>query len=314
MVEQAVPVILDTDIGTDVDDIVALGLLLRAPCIDLRAVTTVYANALLRARMVRAVLARADRTGIPVGSGADLPLMKREPLFWEGWEGEGIVDEADSSAEPLPHAVDLLISTVLAAPGAVTVVAIGPLTNIALAILREPRFATAVRRIIVMGGIIQRRRDQLAAPFVEHNIRCDPEAAKIVLTSGAPITLVPLDVTTQVRVRRQDLAHLATDALGRMLADQLDRYLRHKDRDWTHPHDALAAALVLRPDFVVTEPMYVDVEAHGELTRGETVAIQPARGDDSRPTVEVALSVDAQAFERWLLPALAGSPTAWSPR
>jgi purine nucleosidase len=94
MDENGVPVVLDTDIGTDVDDVVALGLLLRAPRIDLRAVTTVYVNAGLRARMVKAVLALAGRDDIPVGSGADLPLLKRDPLAWEGWEGEGIVDVA----------------------------------------------------------------------------------------------------------------------------------------------------------------------------------------------------------------------------
>jgi purine nucleosidase len=116
MDENAVPVILDTDIGTDVDDIVALGLLLRAPHIDLRAVTTVYVNAGLRARMVKAVLALVGRDDIRVGSSADLPLLKRDPLAWEGWEGEGIVDAVDVPAEPWQHAVDLLLDTVLSAP------------------------------------------------------------------------------------------------------------------------------------------------------------------------------------------------------
>jgi purine nucleosidase len=192
-------------------------------------------------------------------------------------------------------------------------VSIGPLTNIALATLREPRVAGMVRRIVIMGGMIQRRYDQLAAPYVEHNIRCDPEAAKIVLTSGAPITLVPLDVTTLVRVRHHVLAELVTDPLGSLLADQLDRYMRHQTRDWTHPHDPLAASVILRPDFVGTEPMHVDVETSGELTRGETVATRAADSGDGRPIVDVALTVDTQAFEQWLVPALAGSPAAWLP-
>jgi purine nucleosidase len=307
MEKHMTPLILDTDIGTDVDDIVALGLLLRAPAVDLRAVTTVYADAALRARMVKAVLAAADRPAVPVGCGVDQPLMQRDPIFWQGWEGEGILDAADPPEGAFPHAVDLLTEMVLAEPGAITVVAVGPLTNIALAITKEPRFATAVRRITIMGGIIQRRHDQLSASYVEHNIRCDPEAAQIVLTSGAPITLVPLDVTTQVQITRQDLRRLATDRLGAMLADQLDRYMTHVGRDWTHPHDPLAAATVIRPDFVQTQPMHVVVETDGRHTRGETVAKLAGAGAKAQRAVDVALTVEAKAFERWLIPHLAGS-------
>lgn len=190
-------VILDTDIGTDVDDVVALGLLLRAPTVDLRAVTTVYVDAALRARMVETVLVAAGRFDVLVGRGADRPLLNRDPLYWEGREGEGLLSAEAGQERGWPRAVDLLIEIVLAQPGQVTVVAIGPLTNIALALAQEPRFATAVRRIAIMGGMFQRRLDQVSAPSAEHNVRCDPEAARIVLTSGAPITLVPLDVTTR---------------------------------------------------------------------------------------------------------------------
>src|SRR5438093_1069757 len=151
MDQERYPVILDTDIGTDVDDVVALGLLLRAPTVELRAITTVYVDAALRARIVRRVLDVAGRTGIPIGRGLDQPLLGRDPFFWEGWEGEGFLDDRDEDAGPLVHAVDLLIETVLAYPGEITIVAIGPLTNLAVAHMREPRLATAVRRIAIMG-------------------------------------------------------------------------------------------------------------------------------------------------------------------
>jgi len=305
---QRQPVILDTDIGTDVDDVVALSLLLRAPTIDLRAVTTVYVDAALRARMVEAVLSAAGRPDVAIGCGVDRPLLGRDPLFWEGWEGEGVVRDEGTLQRRWSHAVDLLIEIVLAHPGEVTVLAIAPLTNIALALLREPRFATAVRRIVIMGGIIQRRFDQLTAPYVEHNIRCDPEAAQIVLTSGAPITLVPLDVTTQVRIKRDALPRIAAgDDLGALVADQLDRYMTHKGRDWTHPHDPLTAASVIQPDFLRTYPMDVVVETGGAFTRGQTVATRQGEAHDGKPAVDVALDVDVEAFQQWLVAMLAGS-------
>lgn len=303
-----VPVIVDTDIGTDVDDIVALGVLLRAPTIDLRAITTVYVNAALRARIVKTVLAVAGRPALPVGCGADKPLLNRDPLFWEGWEGEGLLRTEDADAAPLPHAIDLLTEMVLAHPGELTILAIGPLTNIALALAREPRMAAAVRRIVIMGGMFQRRFDQLSSPYVEHNIRCDPEAAQIVLASGAPITLVPLDVTTQVRLRRDDLRGLrAGGDLAALIADQLERYMGHKGRDWTNPHDPLTAAAVAQPDLLRTFPLRVNVETHGEYTRAQTVAVHQRVAERGAPAIDVALEVDVARSERWLIETLAGS-------
>ena len=152
--------------------------------------------------------------------------------------------------------------------------------------------------------------DQLMAPYREHNIRCDPEAAQIVVASGAPITLVPLDVTTQVRLRREDLSDLRQgDQLAALVADQLERYMGHMGRDWTHPHDPLAVAALVRPDLLRTYPMRVNVETRGEYTRAQTVA-ERVDGEAGGPVVDVALEVQAGAFERWLLDTLAGSGTA----
>lgn len=314
------PIVLDTDIGTDVDDVVALVAALRTPEVELRAVTTVYVDTELRARMVQAVLTTAGRRDIPVGAGVGAPLLGRDPLYWGGWEGEGLIEvgPARPGASPtvgtlsgaFPHGVDLLIETVLAQPGAVTVLAIGPLTNLAVALTREPRLAGAVKRIVIMGGLVQRRLDQLDMGYVEHNIRCDPEAASIVLRSGAPITLVPLDVTTQSRLRRADLPRIAgAGALGALAADQVERYLRQRNRDWTHPHDALALAAIAQPGLLSTTPMRVQVETQGQLTRAQTVATLAPGGAEHEPgaarPIEVALQVDVAAFEGWLVRTLA---------
>jgi purine nucleosidase len=303
---ERVPVILDTDIGTDVGDLLALALLLRTPAIDLRAITTVYANAVLRSRIVKAVLAIAGRLDVPIGCGVDWPLVVRGSTHWEGWEGEGILEGAVEIDEPLPYAVDLITDQVLANPGVVTIVATGPLTNLALAMAREPRLATAVQRVVIMGGMVQRRFDQLADRYAEQNIRRDPEAAQLVLESGAPITLVPLDAGTKVRVRRGDLAGQAGDGLSMLLAGQIDRYLEHVGREWTFLHDPLAAALPVHPEFVQTARMRVAVETRGNLTRGQTVAMMAEAGCDTPPAIDVALDVDAPAFESWLIPCLAG--------
>ena len=300
------PIVMDTDIGTDVDDVVALALLLRADVVDLQAVTTVYVHAAMRARMVRAELEAAGRMEVAIGSGADAPLLGRDPLYWAGFEGEGLIEPRDEGGERWPEATDLIIERILARPGEVTLLAIGPLTNVALALRRQPRLAGAVGRIVIMGGRVRRRSDQLDMPSGEHNIRCDPEAAQVVLSSGAPITLVPLDVTTRVRIERSQLARLrAGDALARLVADQVDRYLGHRGRDWTHMHDPLAVAAILRPDLLRTFPMRVDVETRGEYTRAETVAVLADGTGPGAPTIDVALEVDAPAFESWLLDTLA---------
>ena len=141
MENDTIPVILDTDIGTDVDDIVALGLVLRAPRFDLRAVTKVYGDTALRARLARGVLALCGRSEVPVCYGVERPLLGRDPIVWAGWEADGIPPYDESAVIPAPHAIDVLIQQVMAQPGTVTILAIGPLTNIAVAMMREPRFA-----------------------------------------------------------------------------------------------------------------------------------------------------------------------------
>jgi inosine-uridine nucleoside N-ribohydrolase len=124
------------------------------------------------------------------------------------------------------------------------------------------------------------------------------------------MTLVPLDVTTQVRIRREDLSDLRRgDGLAALIADQLERYMGHMKRDWTYAHDPLAVASLARPDLLRTYPMRVNVETRGEYTRAQTVA-ERVDGEAGGPAVDVALEVQAGAFERWLLDTLAGSGTA----
>ena len=153
----------------------------------------------------------------------------------------------------------------------------------------------------MMGGVV-RVGDTLSFPWAEHNIRCDPEAASVVFRAGWPITVVGLDVTLQVTIRREHLQALKAhdSALNRALVDQLDRYLGYRKRDFTYLHDPLAVAVAIDPSLVRLVPMHVEVETQGELTCGATVATLPLEGDPQRQAnAEVAVAVDADRFRQF---------------
>lgn len=299
-------VILDTDIGTDVDDCLALALILGSPELKLEGVTCVYGDVVLRARMVLKLLRLRGQTEMPVCLGATGPLLGRRPVYWPGHEGKGLLEPGDEALAPSSeHAVDFLIRTALANPGQIHLVAIGPLTNVALAFLREPRLAENLAHLTIMGGVC-RGPGHLDLPYAEHNITCDPEAAHVVFTSGAPITLVPLDVTTQVRIRRDDAARIraAGSRFHQAIATQVEQYPPFAARGWTHLHDPLAAATLVRPDLVGLESLHLDVELTGEHTTAATLMRAPTAAAPAN--VRVALTVQAEQFERFLVERIAG--------
>jgi purine nucleosidase len=294
-------IILDTDIGTDVDDCLALALCLASPELKLTAVTTVHGDARLRARMVLKLLALREVSDVPVAAGAEKPLLDRVPIYWEGHEGQGVLMPEDSTLTPVDeHASDLIARTVMAEPGEIILIAIGPLTNVALAMLKEPRLARALGGLVIMGGVIGGAH-ALHLPWTEHNFRSDPEAAQIVLASGAPMAIVPLDVTTQMRIRTVGVARLAAadTPFHLAVADQVRRYPRYKAQGWTYLHDPLAVASVIRPELVKWESLHAVVETGGTHTAGKLL-VKPAAGD-TPATAEVALGVAVQEAEHFVL-------------
>jgi purine nucleosidase len=327
-------IILDTDIGTDVDDCLALALVLGSPELRLEAVTCVYGDVALRAQMVLKLLRLAGRPEVPVALGAGAPLLGRVPVYWAGHEGVGLLepDEGPGGGAALPHtdepAHHLIARTALASPGEIHLVAIGPLTNIALAFLSEPRLARSLAGLTVMGGAVRGLGgpESLGLALAEHNIRCDPEAAQIVFGAGARLNVVPLDVTTRVRVAAGAPERIAAGSVAgpggggaggpaggsggagfrAAVARQLALYPPFVRRGWTHVHDPLAVATVVDPGLVTLRSLRLDVELESRLATGATLARLPTEALPAN--AGVAVDVDAPRFEGWLLERLCASP------
>src|SRR5438270_8662742 len=217
-------IILDTDPG--IDDALALFLALASPEVQLEAITTVSGNVDIAFTTYNALtlLELAERTDIPVARGCDRPLI-RQPFnaaFVHGDNGLGGLQLPEPHIQPLAkHAIGVIIEKVMAAPGEITLVAIGPLTNIALALRREPRIVRQVREVVIMGGALRVPGND--TPAAEFNIYADPQAAHIVLHGGWPIRLVALDVTMQTSMSRAQVNTLTHSdspvmkAMGQML-------------------------------------------------------------------------------------------------
>ncbi|MEV0614298.1 nucleoside hydrolase [Nonomuraea sp. NPDC050404] len=251
-------VIFDTDIGTDVDDALALAVLLGSPEVDLLGGTTVYGDTLLRARLAKRLAGLASRP-LTVIPGATETLTGRD-VWWAGHEGRLFPDLAEQEVDQ-GDAVAYLVDRVTAAPGEVDVVAVGPLTNIARAITAAPAFARDVRHLWIMGG----RFDD---PAPEHNLKCDPEAAAIVFGSGAPITVTGLEITTTVRMDAAAVSAIAAAGpLGEALKAEIEQWWRFWNEEWNCPHDPITVLTMVAPElFAFSEEGHVTVGTDGSTT------------------------------------------------
>lgn len=307
-----IPVVFDTDIGTDVDDILALALILASPELELKGITTVHADVALRAKMALKFLALRGITNVPVMSGLRHPLLRLVPQYWEGHEGQGLLvpEDEDRFKAADEHAVDFLVRIVMDNPGTIHLIGVGPMTNVATALIREPRLAQNVAHLTVMGGVI-RSGERFDLPIVEHNIRLDPEAAHIVFTSGIPLTIVPLDVTTKVFIHRENLAAIRAQntPYHDALAEQLESYPAFARNNRTMLHDPLAVAAILQPDLLTLREANIHVETEGRYTRGATLfhdSTWVKWPDNDRPgRALVATEVAAASAEQFIAERLA---------
>lgn len=289
------PIVVDCDPG--IDDAVALLLAVASPELELRCVTAVAGNQAVEktAANARRVLELAGRADVPVAAGADRPLV-RAPSFSSEVHGETGLDGADLPPPSAPlldtHAVDALAAAI--EPG-VQVVAIGPLTNLALLLALHPGVERRLERIVLMGGAIAGGN---VTPAAEFNVWADPEAASRVFASGVPITMLGLDVThTVLLTPAHERALAGSGRVGAAAAGMLAFYRRFYERRYgwegSAMHDALAVAVLIDPSLVTTKAFDVQVGLEPDSGRGQTIV--DVWGVSGRaPNVDVAIAVDAE--------------------
>lgn len=319
-------VIIDTDPGTD--DALAILLALNSPELEVEAITTVPGNVTAPQALENALklVSLAGRCDIPVAAGAQHPLKQKliTAEFWHGRNGLGNIElpaptcRADSRSAP-----DLIVEFVHKYPHQITLVPIGPETNIALALSRDPAIRGLVKEVVLMGGSLSGGNVNAVA---EANIYGDPEAARMVFNAGWPITMVGLDVGDRTLLTGRHLVQLGK-ARGPQndFAAALVKFLLDLSGKWgqsgTQMYDPLALGVTIDRTLVKTQKMRVDIETRGELTRGETVAnrhnsvernvphddhLWIEAIDQVRPNVDVCMEVEAERFLQMLVTRLAG--------
>lgn len=322
-------IILDTDLsmgepGSEIDDGFALALALADPGLSVDLVTTVNGNTDVDTATALTIelLDRLGGAAVPVVRGAERPLVR--PVF----DGTAAAARAQA-ARALPSwsrarsgvAADAIVDAVTASPGELTVVAIGPLTNVALALARDPSVVAGLREVVVMGGVFQATTNQLDVPG-EFNTWVDPDATAAVLASGVPLRFVGLDVTLQVRLSRGDAQQMGGGSgtggaggvrgFGPFAGDCTLAWIDALEASGTDEgadpgscalHDPLAVAVLTRPELVTWRSARVAVETVGDVARGVTIAdFRPSAGP---PNCRVGVAVDAVAFRQVFLERMA---------
>ena len=286
-------VIIDTDPG--VDDAFALLLAMRSPELKIEAITAVAGNVPLSFTLPNALrmVEIAGKTDIPVASGASAPLIRRlvTATYAHGENGLGgvVFPEPKLSAVPEP-ASELIRGIIRKYPHEVTLITLGPLTNVATALKIDPELAPLIRGIVMMAGSLSGGN---ITPAAEFNVYVDPEAARIVFQSGIPLTMIGLDVTRHTALTDEHVRVLqsgnnpVSDAAAKIARRAVDNNREHGYLIGPNMHDSLAVTAFLDPSILRWKEYYVDIETTGELTAGETLGYSPTAGDlRRRPDAE----------------------------
>ena len=238
-------VILDTDIGTDVDDALALAALMGSKEVDLIGITTVYGDVRLRSAIAMHLCSLVNRE-IPTFAGEGKTISGRE-VWVSGSEGKNY-ENLTSFTPQITSAVDFLVNAVVSQPKSIDVIAIGPLTNIARAIQTNLDFVEKVKRVWIMGGDFTQSK-------VEHNFKCDIDAARIVLESNVPISILDLPSSQKTIIRMEEIEQIRNaPTLGALLYSEIMSWIQPRNQDWTIPHDPIAALTLLAPEFFESSP------------------------------------------------------------
>ncbi len=305
-------IIMDTDPG--IDDACAILLALASPELSLEGLSIVHGNCSAEQGTINglSVLELANAGHIPVAKGCELPLVQPSLLALDthGDAGLGYAKLPEPHRKPeVRHGCDFLIEKILTSPGEFTLVAIGPLTNVAMAIRKEPRVAKGIKELIIMGGAIRHHGN--ATPMAEYNVYVDPHAAHIIYHSGIPMTLVPLDVTYQCILTPEDVKRLnkIDSPITKFLDDSTRFYMEFHD-EYQHIvgcaiNDPLALALAVAPDLCIYEEHYVDVDISGGVSMGNTFA-DFYKHTKKPANMKVALGVRARDFIELFLERMEG--------
>ena len=272
-------IIIDTDPG--IDDSLAILLALASPEVQLEGLTVVHGNSSTEQGTINAlsVLELVDAADIPVARGCELPLVQPSLLAPEthGNTGLGYAQLPEPRSKPIVQdGCDFLIERIMSNPGEITLVAIGALTNVALAVRKEPRIVKAVKELLIMGGAV--RHEGNTTPLAEFNTYVDPHAAHIVFHSGMPITLTPLDVTYQCILLADDVKRIkqAGTDIPAFIEDATRFYMEFHDEyqgiQGCVINDPLTLALTFAPELCDYEEHYVDVDISGGVSMGKTFA------------------------------------------
>ncbi len=308
-------IILDTDLamgerGSEIDDGFALALAEADPDIEVALITTVNGNTdvetatLLTSELVE----RLDRGARRIVRGAAAPLAR--PSAARSAPPAILEKYGHHHADP-GHAASAIVDLVMANPGEITIVAIGPLTNLATALALDPRIAQEAREFVIMGGVFLGHTLSSSMPG-EFNVWVDPEAAHAVLHSGARLRWVGLDVTLQVRLTRDHAAQMASSGgrFSSFAGEYTTAWIEHmatrypgdpSHGQWCAMHDPLAVAALTRPELLTWKPAYVDIVTGDGIARGVMVTDLLTSENPPQPNCQIATAVEADQFMKHFL-------------
>lgn len=293
-----IPVIIDTDPG--IDDAIAIALAINCNKLDIKLISTVGGNVGIdkTTRNALNLVQFFGRSDIRVARGVDRPLI--EPFVdgsaFHGINGLGNITLEDSKSDFLPNSIYEMSKIISESIKKVTIVAIGPLTNIALLLKTYPTVKENIEKIVLMGGALGRGN---MSPLVEFNIGADPEAAKIVFNEGVPIVMLGLEMGDNARISEDDLKN-AKSKIGKFCYQAIVDYKGGKQGKMASIYDATAIAYLANPNLFETRDVFCDIEVNGVYTRGATV-VDLNNVYKKEPNVTVAIKIDEIQFKSWII-------------
>jgi purine nucleosidase len=281
-------IIIDTDIGDDVDDAFAIALALRSPELQILGISTTFGDTEARAKIVDRLLAEAGRPDIPVAVGA--PTHTDNVMSQRRYGEASRLASQGKAPATHPNAVDFILDQIRRYPGQITLIAIGPLFNVGALIDKDPQAFRKLRRVVLMGGSVERGYGDVGyapprGPEVEWNIKCDvPSAQKLFASSGVPIYMMPLDST---QLKLDEVKRAILFRAGTPLTDALTLLYYQWGQETPTLFDAMTVAYILNPTLCPVKPLHIRVDEKG-FTREEPGA----------PNAQVCLDSDSDAFFR----------------